>query len=459
MRVNDTLERSRFKAARLSRDARFDGHFFVAVKSTGIFCRPVCPARLPDEKNVDYYTQAASAMQDGFRPCLRCRPDAAPLSPAWRGVGSSVQRAQTLLSELPPQPVAGIAERMGMTGRYLHKLTTTHLGVAPKTFQLARQLLFAKQLLQQSNLPVAHVAQAAGFASSRQLQRQLQQAWQMTPSDLRKKTSTPVSVASGFDVTLPLYYRPPYDWSGVRAFLEKRCIHALETVAEHSYERRFTLDGKQGCVKAVHQPDHHRFRLTITLDDIRHLHMVVRNMARVLDVDANPGLIHQALCNAGIAKGIVMPGLRLPGVWSPFEACIRAVLGQQVSVTAAIRLLNQFVAHFQQDNMPSGFPEPSRVAEADLSWLPMPELRKAALQECARYFTTMEERVAAEQIINIKGIGRWTCDYVRLRGLSEPDCYLDSDLVVRKVAEKHQLAPEQASPWRSYLTLQLWALA
>ncbi len=212
---------TRYRQARLSRDQRFDGQFFVAVKSTGIFCRPICPARLPKEENVDYYHYAAQAMHAGFRPCLRCRPDSAPQSPAWNGVATTVNRAAQLLAALPPQPIADIADRLGITSRYLHKLMQQHMGSSPSQWQKYHQLLFAKQLLQQSALPVEHVAQAAGFGSARRLQSAIKNIWSLTPTQLRRISPSRPGLQG---ISVVLNYRKPYDWCLVRDFLAARAI-------------------------------------------------------------------------------------------------------------------------------------------------------------------------------------------------------------------------------------------
>ena len=366
MQITDENQSEQCRRARLSRDARFDGSFFIAVKSTGIFCRPVCPARSPAEKNVLYYSQAVTAMQAGYRPCLRCRPDSAPFSAAWCGTDTSLFRAQRLLSELPPQPVSRIAERMGITPRYLHKLFTARLGASPKVFQQSQQLLFAKQLLQQSSLPVTDIALAAGFDSARQLQRQMQRYWSLTPSAVRGRSSTGNS-AQAISIKLTLNYRPPYNWPAVRDFLKKRLVACIEDVTEHSYVRHFRYEQCEGKLKATHKPQHNGFEVVITLSHVEFLHTVVSNLTRVLDLNADPAQIELALIQAGMPQAELTSGLRLPGAWSPFEAAVRAILGQQVSVVAAIRLLNKFCDYFYAHTGIQSFPLPEDVMNDDLT--------------------------------------------------------------------------------------------
>ena len=207
----DNEHRDTYAKARVSRDARFDGRFFVAVKTTGIFCRPICPAKLPDEKNVTYYNHAAKAMSDGFRPCLRCRPDSAPSSFAWLGVGTTVTRALTLLSDIPVQSISTISSRLGISERYLNKLMVSHTGLSPKQYQDLQRVLFAKQLLQQSTMKLTDIAFSAGYASTRQLQRAVQTYCKKTPTELRSKRHTALP-----EISLRLHFRPPYHWQQVR---------------------------------------------------------------------------------------------------------------------------------------------------------------------------------------------------------------------------------------------------
>ncbi len=451
-----------YQQARLSRDPRFDGKFFVAVKTTRIFCRPICPARLPAEKNVEYFEHAVQALNHGYRPCLRCRPDSAPQSPAWRGVHTSVSRAQKLLCALPPQPVCDIARRLGISERYLHKLTTQHLGMPPKVYQNLQQVLFAKQLLQQSALDITGVADAAGFNSVRQLQRQLQQHCRMTPTAMRRQASrlphdtrrddTPV-------LTLYLSYRPPYDWTQVRDFLARRAVDGVETVTDDSYSRQFVSQTAMGVVRATHQALHHRFCIEITLSSLTGIHSLLTRLARTLDTHADPALISSALRAAGLAPQHFNPGLRIPGVWSRFEGGCRAILGQQVSVKAAINKLSEFVAHFDtQTPWGRAFPTPAAVAADDLSWLAMPAKRRAALRHFAALMAD-DPHATDEAVLAISGVGPWTLNYLKMRAEHDPDQYLATDLIVKKQADKLTLFPEKATPWRSYLTVALWQLA
>lgn len=456
--------------ARLSRDPRFDGTFFVAVKTTGIFCRPICPAKLPNEENVTYYQHATTAMAHGFRPCFRCRPDSAPHSPAWSGVGATVNRAIALLSVIPSESVSGVAARLGISERYLNKLMVNALGLSPKSFQNMHRALFAKQLIQQSSLSITDVAFTAGYQSLRQLQRAMAQYCDTTPSQLRKHQSHTEQ-----QITLFLSYRPPYNWPYVRQFLALRAIPRMERVTEDTYERWFEWEGADGYFSVKHDPKRSGFSVALTLSNLMHLHRVIENIKAMLDLNADPILIEESLTKAGLAPQQLTSGLRLPSAWSVFESGCRAIVGQQVSVKAAIGQVSLLVHHLGrqaihlQDNLdahdekapaqlPVYFPTPDNVASSDLGFLRMPQARKNAIRQFASLFA-QSKMPSHDDILSIKGIGQWTLDYLKMRGERNPDVYLSGDLIVRKTAVKFVVRSEDAAPWRSYLTLQMWQLS
>ncbi|RDL44973.1 DNA-3-methyladenine glycosylase 2 family protein [Marinomonas piezotolerans] len=453
-------QRSAFQQARLARDPRFDGTFFVAVKSTGIFCRPICPARLPNESNVAYYQQALEAMRDGYRPCLRCRPDSAPGSCAWQGAQTTATRAQTLLSNLPPEPISTIAERLGISERYLHKLIHAELGLSPKSVQLYHQLMFAKRLLQQTRLPIEDVASSVGFHSARRLQSMMKSHWSLTPSQLRRANIDGLEQAVP-QLTLFLAYRPPYQWAMVRDFLRKRALTEVEEVRDHSYRRVFSEGDVNGWIYAEHQPEHNGFAVSLSIDTLQAAPNILGTLTRVLDLNADPDLIFQALLSAGISPDEAVEGLRLPGVWSVFEAGCRAILGQQVAVKAAISQLNKLTQALGQDNgFGLTFPTPEAVAASDLDFFKMPQARKNTLRAFAHYMATTDTKdFSPDAVLALKGIGPWTLDYIMMRGLSDPDRTLAGDLIVRTMTETLPIQPERAAPWRSYLAIQLWHMA
>ncbi|MBX2811221.1 MAG: helix-turn-helix domain-containing protein [Myxococcales bacterium] len=441
------------RRARLSRDPRFDGSFFTAVKTTGIYCRTVCPAYPPKEENVEYFPCALSAAHAGYRPCLRCRPDSAPGSPAWAGVGSTLARALKLIDGgyLRQGSVPQLAERLGISDRHLRQLFRKYLGVSPKGYALYEQCLFAKKLLHQTSLPVAEVALASGFESIRRFNDCFKQQLKLTPSQVRKTMRTVSS-----SIELVFFYRPPFDWPKMSQFFLSRRVPKLEWGDEHSYGRTWMFGGSKGQFTAHHVSDEHKFVVHIDLEDIRVLKPVANNIRRILDVDVDLERIEDDL--SAIPGLSISSGLRLPGTWDLFEAGVRAILGQQISITAAKKLVIKFVEQLgeKKDGL-SYFPVPQAVMESDLSFLGMPTGRKETLRRFGEYFSKVANPEEPESWQTIKGIGPWTIQYARFRGLSDPDIQLSTDGGVKKaLAQMKNLNYEQAAPWRSYLTLQLW---
>ncbi len=456
-----TQQNQLYQQARLSRDRRFDGQFFVAVKSTGIFCRNICPAKTPKEENVEYFDFAAQAVQQGYRPCLRCRPDSAPNSYAWLGTETTLIRAMRLLRSRPEDPLPQIADSLGISDGYLRKLFRQKLGITPKHYQLTEQLLFAKKLLHESDMTVEQVAANCGFQSSRRLQDNMQRLLQLTPSQIRKQQQ---AVSSQLELFLPV--NPPYCWPQVRDFLAKRAISGVECVSEDSYSRSYNLAGSGGFFAATYLPGHAQFKVTLACDQPSQVRAVIQNIQRVLDMQTDYPLIAKALQKVGIAQSELLPGLRLPGVWDLFEAGCRAILGQQVSVTAAVnqvtklsQALGSKATGLANPDLNHCFPTPAQVAASELEFIKLPGARKAALRSFALHMAQCQLPDDFEQWLAIKGIGPWTVSYAKMRGLSDPDVWMGGDLVIKKQIQDKHLQPDAASPWRSYLTFQLWSNA
>lgn len=448
-------QRHVFEKARMSRDARFDGMFFIGVKTTGIFCRPICPANSPKEQNVDYYPSPQQAMADGYRPCLRCRPDSAPGSFAWIGVSTSQQRALKLLKDDLDQSIATVAERMGISERYLHKLVTQVTGVNPKQYRLYSQILLAKQLLHQSALSVESVAQASGFSSSRSLQMQMKKMTGLTPSQIRRTQKTVTENA----IQLRLHFRPPYNWPLLRDFLANRAISPIEAVTNNSYSKIFnvTQNGSVERFTATYAHADNAFDIELYVEDVSRIANVIKTIKRILDLDADPTIIQSSLHACGLSHDSIDEGIRLPGVWSPFEAGCRAIIGQQISVKAAIQHIQNIVTHLSNDN-PAAFPSPKQIIALDDALLKMPNARKRALKNFAQCFID-ETEPDEKTLLAVKGIGPWTVNYVKLRGMSDPDLLLETDLIVANQLKARSLETDSAAPFRSYLTLQLWQLS
>ncbi|MHA7880128.1 MAG: AlkA N-terminal domain-containing protein [Saccharospirillum sp.] len=459
------MDTTTYQQARLARDARFDGQFFVAVTTTGIFCRPICPAPPPREQNVRYFTSAIEAAQAGFRPCLRCRPDSAPASWAWKGTDTTLERALSLIDDgaLIDGSVSELCDRLGISSRYLARLFQEKLGASPKQYALYQQVLFAKSLLQQTALPIADIAFASGFGSLRRFNDCFVKTLRLSPRDIRRQG---VKGDSEPGIALLLSYRPPYDWASLQGFLERRLIPGLEWTGQDHYGRTFQLEnGLQGHFTARHCPEQHAFRVQIDTHQPGPLLPLVRTIRRLLDLDADSRRIDAYLAPIITPVAPYRPGLRLPGILSLFEAGVRAILGQQISVTAARNLVAQLVQGY---GLPAGqaqqakrfFPTPEQLADQSLEVLKIPQRRRQSLIDFSRYMADPSNRQKdPEHWRPIKGIGDWTIRYARMRGMSDCDVWLGSDLGIQKALQRTGALfdPAAASPWQSYLTFQLWS--
>ncbi len=453
--------------ARLARDPRFDGQFFTAVKTTKIYCRSICPAATPKEENVCYFPTAIAAATAGYRPCLRCRPDSAPHSPAWKGVDTTLERAIDLIQQgaLQDNTLPHLAERLGISDRYLRQLFQKNLGLSPKAYALYQQCLFAKQLLHQTQLPITQVALASGFSSVRRFNDYFKQQLSLTPSQIRKSKQSPSKA-----IYLQLSYRPPYNWQKLYDFLQSRAIAGLEWCENNTYSRTFssiyTEKKYSGYFTIQPSSNAHQLSLTVVIDDIKYLKSVTQNIRRLFDVDLNINQVEKSISPYIPAKNMIS-GLRLPGTWSLFEAGVRAILGQQISVTAARNLVTTLVHRLgEKNNGHYYFPTPQAIANDSLDYLKMPTSRRHTLRTFAHHCLIQKQCEDPQSWLSIKGIGPWTVDYARMRGLSDPDIYLGGDLGVKKAqacfeqqqksGRKKNALPEMAAPWRSYLTIQLW---
>lgn len=448
------------KRARESRDARFDGVFFVAVKTTGIYCRPICPATIPLEKNVEYHFSAVSASESGFRPCLRCRPDSAPHSSVWLGTETSFQRAIKLINQgcLQSSSVEDLALRLGITSRYLRELFQRYLGVSPKQYAIYQQCLFAKQLLHETALPITDIAYAAGFNSVRRFNEAVKQLLRLTPTDIRKSMH-----ASQKGLALKLPYRPPYDWAHILTFLQVRMIDGLEWVDRGAYCRTVDHNDAIGSISVKNIPEENCLSLHVDLSDYRQLYGVVQRVRMMFDLDAPITQIDSDLQAALKNKLVYRVGLRIPGIWGSFEAGVRAILGQQVTVAQAMSLVTAFIEVLGQSVEVNGqsrklFPVPSEVIEHDLDFLRMPQARKDTLRGLAAHFLSVEEPDNVDAWLMLKGIGPWTVNYAKIRAVKDPDVWLAGDAGVKNALKKvnAEINPEECAPWRSYLTFQLW---
>ena len=462
MQITPTaLNRSHCERARRARDARFDGRFFTAVKSTGIYCRPICPANPPLEKNVEYYASAIAAAQNGYRPCLRCRPDSAPKSSAWMGTQTTFQRALNLIQQgaLQFSSISELATRVGISDRYLRDLFQENLGISPKKYAIYQQCLFAKQLLHESTLPITEIAFASGFNSVRRFNEAMQEQIGLTPRDIRKSDKAPVNKLS-----LKMYFRPPYAWQHLYEFLKTRAIDGLECTQEGSYSRSIEYMGTQGLLTVSPRLDKNYLLVSLQLNDYRHLNPIMQRVKEMFDVDAPISEIDQQLQTVIGKPFDYKSGLRVPGIFSTFEAGVRAILGQQVSVAAALKLVHQLVENLGEplalelSAVSTLFPTPEAVASNSLDFFRMPQSRKDTLHRLAEHFISAENPHDVDQWLAIKGIGPWTVAYVKMRATKDPDVWLTGDAGIKNALKllNRELDVCAVQPWRSYLSMHLW---
>ena len=448
------------RRARLSRDPRFDGTFFLGVSSTGIYCRPICPARAPAEKNVSYFRLASQAAAAGFRPCLRCRPESAPGSPAWSGSSTTVKRALELIEDgaLTGGTLQQLADRLGIGERYLRKLFHQELGISPVAVALNQRLLFAKKLLSETAMPLTQVAYAAGFGSVRRFNSAIAEHFRLTPTQMRGRQSQNASTG----ICLQLSYRPPYDWQGVVDFLSHHAVAGVESITAKRYHRQ--LPG--GALEVSPIPGKDALLLRLELADSRQLMNTVTQVRRMFDLDANPEEI-AALLQQDPALGALSrraPGARSPGHWSVYESAVRAIVGQQVSTAAARTVLSR-LAHACNDpeQVRVPFPTAAQIATLADEHFPMPGRRRDTLREVCRHYSDNEGSLTAEALAAFRGIGPWTVAMVAIRGAGNPDVFPEGDLGLQRawqaLGEDQKTlgkAALQWRPWRAYAANLLW---
>ncbi len=465
-----------------SRDPRYDGFFVVAVKSTGIYCRPSCPARTPKRTNVRLLPSVAAAQSEGFRACKRCDPDAAPGSPAWNRRSDVAGRAFRLIADgiVDRDGVGGLATRLGYTERHLNRILLAEIGAGPVALARAHRAQSARTLIESTDLGFAQIALGAGFGSVRQFNDTIRDVYARTPTELRRRArgSRPASRAG--TVTLRLAARPPFDGAGLIDFLGSRAITGVEEMQGEAYRRVLTLS--HGPAIAELTPLASGVRCELQLQDLRDLTAAVARCRRLLDLDADPAAIAAQLGADPVLAELVRrrPGLRVPRCVDGFEIAVRAVVGQQVSVSAARTVLGRLVAaHGTSLADPAGglthsFPSPQAIAGADIRTLPMPSARAAALVDLAG--AVADSRIelgpgadpasVVPALLELTGVGPWTAGYVAMRALGDPDVLLPTDVGVRNALDRAGLASDPGSaaklaerwrPWRSYAMLHLWA--
>ncbi|WP_210407875.1 DNA-3-methyladenine glycosylase 2 [Allokutzneria sp. NRRL B-24872] len=472
-----------------SRDARFDGCFVLAVRTTGIYCRPSCPAMTPKRRNVEFFPTTAAAQSSGYRACRRCLPDAVPGSPEWDLRADLASRAMRLIGDgvVEREGVPGLARRLGYSERHLSRVLTAELGAGPLALARAHRAHAARTLIETTALPFADIAFAAGFSSVRQFNETIQAVFATSPSVLRagaqkrRRSDAPVEPRTG-TITLRLPFRPPMDAEGALAFLAARAIPGVEHVEAGVYSRAIALPHGAATVQLEPTPTHVHCRLRLV--DVRDLGAAVSRVRRLLDLDADPLAVDEVLSADASLRSLVTatPGIRVPGTMDAHEMLVRALLGQQVSVASA-RTSVTALARALGTPLPAAegqlttlFPTAEAIAAHGADVLTGPGKRvETVLAACAAladgsldlHIGRDDEELVAE-LQELPGIGRWTADYVAMRVLGTPDVLLATDTAMRKGAGALGLPSDVDGlrtrarswrPWRSYAGMHLWRAA
>ena len=472
-----TLDADRMYRAMESRDRRFEGHFVIGVHTTGVYCRPGCPARMPRRQNVRFYPSAAAAEEQGLRACLRCRPDASPSAPAAVGTPTTVVRGLRLIADgaLDGAGVDELAERLGVTARHLRRLFEQHLGASPLAVARTQRSHFARKLLEETALPMTEVAHAAGFSSLRRFNDAVRATFRATPSDLRRRRAARLPAGRGQGIALRLPYRAPLAYDELLAFLAARAIPGVERVEAGTYARTIEVAGRPGSLRVSRDPDGRHLRLEVRGARGGDLFATVTRVRRLFDLDAQPSVVDAHLASDRRLAPLVRarPGLRVPGAWDPFEIAVRAVLGQQVTVAGARTLARRLVERFgtplpePSDGLTHLFPSPRALAGADVAAIGLPRARADAVRGLAAAVDA--DPRALESLQELEGIGPWTAAYVAMRAGRDPDALPASDLVLRRVlaapggpiptAREVEATSEPWRPWRAYAVIHLWTSA
>ncbi|MBO0776899.1 MAG: helix-turn-helix domain-containing protein, partial [Actinobacteria bacterium] len=471
----------------LARDPRFDGRFFTAVTSTGIYCRPICPARTPARRNMRFFPHAAAAEAAGFRACRRCRPEASPGSPEWNARGDLVARAVRLIGDgcVDEHGVGGLARRLAVTDRHLRRLMLAELGTTPLALARTTRLQTARRLLAETGMPVTEIAFASGFTSIRQFNASFQQACRQSPSAVRAAAPGQRPRGAGHRndgtwLSLRLACREPFDGQALLRFLAARAIPGVEEVTGNRYARTVHTPAGPGLIELAIPPEPGQVLLRARLSGLRGVGQVVSRCRRLLDLDADPQAIGAALAADEVLAPLVAarPGLRVPGAYDGFELAVRAVLGQQVSLAAArtfaARLAARFGSHLDPGAGPAAgvphllFPRASDLAGADLSGLGLTAARQLTLRALAGAVASGRLSIGpgadpgetAARLAELPGIGPWTISYVLMRAVADPDAYPAGDLGLRRALAGLGCGGDRAGrwrPWRAYAAMHLWA--
>ncbi|MEX0976610.1 MAG: AlkA N-terminal domain-containing protein [Woeseia sp.] len=475
-----------WERARLARDIRFDGRFYIGVRTTGIYCRPICPANSPKRENIAYFPTAAAAGEAGFRPCLRCRPECAPGTPAWSGTSTTVRRGLRLIAggALDEGDIEQLAERLGVTSRHLRRLFTKHLGASPLAVAHTQRLHFAKRLVDDTHLPMAHVASAAGYGSVRRFNDAFRKTWGRTPRALRKDRHEPGPADQAAVLTLRMPFRMPFDWPAMLVFLATRATPGVEQVVGDRYRRSLAFADEHGVVEVQPARDPGFLALSVRGIATHNLFDVMQRAREAFDLDAPVGDIMAALRRDAVLRKLIAgnEGVRVPGAWDGFELTVRAILGQQISVKAATTMAGRIAHNYGKPlKLADGiadtqlsriFPSAAELQRAPLNDIGLIRSRAETIRSLAAavvsgaigFDPTQEPQAFCKALCSIKGIGDWTAQYVAMRVLKYPDAFPASDLGLLKALEgRRRPTPaellqraEAWRPWRAYAAQLLW---
>jgi AraC family transcriptional regulator of adaptative response / DNA-3-methyladenine glycosylase II len=458
--------------ALLSRDYRFDGKFFVGVRTTGVYCRPICPAR-PKPENCEFFADAVAAELAGYRPCLRCRPECAPFSAAWFGKKAVVQRALKLIAnnELHHTNEARFAARLGVSARHLRRLFQEEIGQTPKRIADNNRLNFARKLIVETEMPVTTVAVSARFSSLRRFNDAFKKRFHRSPSQLRKAR---LKSASRDGIDLNLSFRPPYDWQTIIRFYQTHPIPGIEQVTENSFGRVFRIGNNIGFFSVRPLASAPQLKLRTVTEDPRILFEVVSRVRKMFDLDSDPMLIANSFSQVPLLAQLCerFPGLRLPRGWDGFETAVCSILGQLVSAEQRSNLIAQLVRHYGDEvahpltgEKTRLFPGPQVLANSDLGAVKTTGARREAIREFSRRvlsgaisLSEAQDPVAFRKaLLETKGLGVWSAEYISLRAIGDTDAFPRTDLILKRALELHpDLHLERIKPWRAYAAIYLW---
>jgi AraC family transcriptional regulator, regulatory protein of adaptative response / DNA-3-methyladenine glycosylase II len=444
-----------------SRDPRFDGRVYTAVKTTKIYCRPVCPAR-PLQKNIIYYRSKAEAEANGFRPCLRCRPDLNPSSPQWRGTTGSVYRALRLISEQPSDLISIeiLAKSLGITSRHMRRLFQTHLGASPNDIMISNRLHLARLMLSQTTLPITEIAFASGFQSVRRFNDAFKKRYQNNPRKFR--TTHCRQVGEEDILEFKISYIPPYDWKTILNVFKRHPIYGCEKIDDQSYQRFLEINGRQVKIQVENDELQHTLNIKVSNAKAMDIPSIIDRIKFMFDIHFSPYSIPKSKMQK--------EGIRIPSGFDGFETAVAVILGQLVSVEQGSKNLQKLVeatgkkVESKFDGFTHSFPTPEVLSKSDLSKLGFTKVRQQAIKTLAQKVVDKEIvfngvtdlSAMRESLLSIKGIGPWTVEMIALRCLGDTDAFPAKDLIIMRALKKQKIRIEKWSLWKSYLSLWIW---